>query len=94
VLSAQALRLRANLADLARQLREAVARTVSQSIAEAKRDALQLVLEGPTEVSGAWPSSYENYQRSWDDVHDRPGRWSSDPPRRLWITRFGRRLAG
>jgi hypothetical protein len=82
VLSAQARRLRANLEDLARQVRDAVARTVSQSVAEATRDALQLVLEGPTEASGAWPSSYDNYQRSWDDVHDRPGRWSSGSPAR------------
>jgi hypothetical protein len=82
VLSAQARRLRANLEDLARQVREAVARTVSQSVAEATRDALQLVLEGPTDESGAWPSSYENYSRSWDDVHDRPGRWSSGSPAR------------
>jgi hypothetical protein len=81
VLSAQARRLRANLEDLGRQVREAVARTVSQSVAEATLDALELVLEGPSEVSGAWPSSYENYSRSWDDVHDRPGCWSSEPSR-------------
>ena len=51
VLSAQARRLRANLEDLGRQVREAVARTVSQSVAEATLDALELVLEGP--ISGA-----------------------------------------
>jgi hypothetical protein len=84
VLSAQARRLRANLEDLARQVREAVARTVSQSVAEATRDALQLVLEGPSEVSGAWQSSHENSQRFWDDVHDRPGRWSSGSPARQY----------
>jgi hypothetical protein len=78
VLSDQARRLRANLEDLARQVREAVARTVSQSVAEATRDALQLVLEGPPDGSGTWSPRYEEPRRSWDETGSSPRHWPSE----------------
>jgi hypothetical protein len=80
LLTAQARRLRANLEHLARQVREAVARTVSQSIAEATHEALQLVLDGPPEDRSSWPR-YEESRRSWDDPSPSPRYWSSDSSR-------------
>jgi hypothetical protein len=77
VLSAQARRMRANLEDLARQVREAVARTVSQSIAEATHEALQLALEGPPDGSDTWSPRYEEPRRSWDETSSSPRRWPS-----------------
>jgi hypothetical protein len=78
LLTAQARRLRANLEHLAQQVREAVARTVSQSIAEATHEALQLVLEGPPESSGTWSPRYEERRRSWDETSPTPRRWPSE----------------
>src|SRR5207302_9208120 len=86
LLSAQARRLHANLERLAVQVREAVARTVSQTVAEATHEALQLVLEGPPPVSGAWQPTPEGSRRSWDTDRDYDQRGgSSYPPR----TRYG-----
>ena len=86
LLSAQARRLHANLERLAVQVREAVARTVSQTVAEATHEALQLVLEGPPTMSGAWQPTPEGFRRSWDTDNNNDQRgWPSYPPR----TRYG-----
>jgi hypothetical protein len=78
LLTDQARRLRANLEHLAQQVREAVARIVSQSIAEATHEALQLVLEGPPESTGTWSPRYEERRRSWDETSSSPRRWPSE----------------
>ena len=79
LLSTQVRRLRVNLERLAAQVREAVARTVSQAVAEAAHEALQIVLEGPPAVSAPWQSTPEEFGRPWDtEADDRRGK----PPRK------------
>jgi hypothetical protein len=85
LLSAQIRRLRVNLERLAAQVREAVARTVSQAVAEAAHEALQIVLEGPPAASGPWHQAPEEFGRPWDadEVDDRR-RKASRKPRTLY----------
>ena len=80
LLSAQVRRLRVNLERLAAQVREAVARTVSQAVAEAAHEALQIVLEGPPAASGPWQSRPEEFGRPWGtEADDRRGKPSRKP---------------
>jgi hypothetical protein len=85
LLSAQIRRLRVNLERLAAQVREAVARTVSQAVAEAAHEALQIVLEGPPAALGPWQPTPEEFGRSWDaDKVDDRRRKASRKPRTLY----------
>ncbi len=59
LLSAQVRRLRVNLERLAAQVREAVARTVSQAVAEAAHEALQIVLSEVCDSGSAWGLLHE-----------------------------------
>jgi hypothetical protein len=85
VLSGQVRRLRVNLERLARQVRTAVARTVSEAVAQATHDALQIILEGPPSLSAPWQPTSEEFRRSWDadEVEERRHR-PSRPPRTLY----------
>jgi hypothetical protein len=85
VLTTQAVRLREKLERLAAQVREAVARTVSQAVAEAAHEALQIVLEGPPAETASWHSTPEEFGRPWDadEVND-SRRKSSRKPRTLY----------
>ena len=84
LLSAQIRRLRVNLERLAAQVREAVARTVSQAVAEAAHEALQIVLEGPPTASGPWQPMPDEFRRSWDTEDNDRRRNSSRKPRTLY----------
>ncbi len=84
LLSAQIRRLRVNLERLAAQVREAVARTVSQAVAEAAHEALQIVLEGPPAASGPWQPTPEEFGRPWDTEADDRRSKPSRKPRTLY----------
>ena len=84
LLSTQVHRLRVNLERLAAQVREAVARTVSQAIAEAAHEALQIVLEGPPPASAPWQPTPEEFGRPWDSEADERRSKPSRRPRTLY----------
>src|SRR6476646_1707528 len=81
LLSTQIRRLRVNLERLATQVREAVARTVSQAVAEAAHESLHIVLEGPPAASAAWQPASEEFGRPWDadEAEDRRRKPSRKP---------------
>jgi hypothetical protein len=82
--STQARRLRANLERLASQVREAVAQTVSQAIAAAAHEALQIVLEGPPPEPKPWRRYGDDHDPAWEPEWEDPRSKSSRRPRTLY----------